>query len=75
VQNFLNQVAVVSLDPQLSAGRVTELITSDLFRVPTTGARFGNSLYLVNARFDVAFPPFLGGELMALDYDVVRVRR
>jgi hypothetical protein len=75
VQNFLNQVAVVSLDRHLSGGRVSELITSELFRVPTTAARFGSSLYLVNARFDVAFPPFLGGEPMALDYDVVRVRR
>jgi hypothetical protein len=75
VQNFLNQVAVVSLQPDLSAGKVTELITSDLFRVPTTAARFGNSLYLVNARFDVAFPPALGGEPMTIDYDVVQVPR
>jgi hypothetical protein len=75
VQNFLNQVAVVSLDPDLSAGQVTRFITSDLFRVPTGAARFGSSLYLVNARFDVAFPPVLGGEPMVLDYDVVRVPR
>jgi hypothetical protein len=68
-------VAVVSLDPHLSAGQVTRLITSDLFRVPTTAARFGSSLYLVNARFDVALPTFLGGEPMVLDYDVVRVPR
>jgi hypothetical protein len=27
----------------------------------------------VNARFDVALPPFLGGEPMSIDYDVVRV--
>ena len=75
VQNFLNQVSVVSLDRKLTAGRVTEVITSDLFRVPSTAARFGNSLYIVNARFDVALPPFLGGQPMVLDYDVVRVRR
>lgn len=75
VQNFLNQVAVVALEPDLSAGRITRLITSDLFRVPATAARFGNSLYLVNARFDAAFPPVLGGEPMTLDYDVVRVPR
>jgi sugar lactone lactonase YvrE len=75
VQNFLNQVAVVSLDPQLAAGEVTEVITSDAFRVPSTAARFGSSLYVVNARFDVALPPFLGGRPMAIDYDVVRVRR
>ena len=74
VQNFLNQVTVVSLDPQLAAGEVTEVIRSDLFRVPSTAALFGSSLYVVNARFDVAFPPFLGGQPMAIDYDVVRVR-
>jgi len=74
-QNFLNQVAVVSLDRALATGQVTEIITSDLFRVPTTAARFGRSLYLVNARFDVAFPPALGGAPMTIDYDVVRVSR
>ena len=74
VQNFLNQVAVITLDPEITTGQITEVITSDLFRVPTTTARFGSSLYLVNARFDVAPPPILGGEVMSIDYDVVRVR-
>lgn len=73
VQNFLNQVSVVTLAPDLSSGEVTEVITSELFRIPTTGARFGGDLYVVNGRFDVAFPPFLGGEPMSIDYDVVRV--
>lgn len=75
VQNFFNQVAVVTLDPDLTSGQVTDVITSDLFRVPTTAARFGNDLYLVNARFDVAFPPAFGGDPMSIDYDVVRVPR
>lgn len=75
VQNFLNQVAVVTLEPDLSAGWITEVLTSDLFRVPTTAAVFGDDLYLVNARFDVAFPPAFGGELMSIDYDVVSVPR
>jgi sugar lactone lactonase YvrE len=75
VQNFLNQVAVVSLDPQLAAGELTQRITSDRFRVPSTAALFGSSLYVVNARLDVAFPPFLGGTPRAIDYDVVQVPR
>jgi len=75
VQNFLNQVTVVSLEPQLAAGEVTEVVESDLLRVPSTAALFGNDLYVVNARFDVAFPPFLGGAPMVIDYNVVRVRR
>lgn len=73
VQNFPNTVAVIELEPDLLSGELVDTITSKLFRVPTTGALFGSSLYLVNARFDVALPPLLGGELMALDYDVVRV--
>lgn len=73
VQNFLNQVAVVELQPDLATGQVVDTVTSDQFRVPTTAARFGNSLYLVNARFDVAFPPLLGGEPVSIDYDVVKV--
>ena len=73
VQNFLNQVSVVTLAADLSTGEVSDVITSDLFRIPTTGARFGGDLYVVNARFDVALPPFLGGEPMSIDYDVVRV--
>jgi sugar lactone lactonase YvrE len=75
VQNFLNQIAVVELRPDLASGQVVETVTSDLFRVPATAARFGNSLYLVNARFDVAPPPLLGGEIASIDYDVVKVSR
>lgn len=66
VQNFLNQIAVVQLDPQLTSGVIEEVITSPLFRIPTTVARFGNALYVVNARFDT--PPTPDTE-----YEVVRV--
>lgn len=75
VQNFLNQVAVVELDPGTTSGAIVDTIVSDGFRIPTTVARAGNRLYLVNARFDVAFPPGFGGEPASIDYDVVMVRR
>jgi hypothetical protein len=75
VQNFINQVAVVELDPGFTSGAVVDTIVSDGFRIPTTVARAGNRLYLVNARFDVAFPPGFGGEPASIDYDVVMVRR
>jgi sugar lactone lactonase YvrE len=73
VQNFANQIAVLRLDPSFTSGALVDTITSDDFRVPTTVARFGGSLYAVNARFDAAFPPFLGDEPQDLDYDVVRI--
>ena len=66
VQNAFNQVAVVDLDSDFRSGEVEELITSPLFRVPTTIARFGGALYVVNARFGTPPTP-------DTDYDVVRV--
>ena len=66
VQNSLNQIAVIKLAPDLSSGTIESLITSPLFRVPTTIARFGSSLYAVNARFGTPPTP-------DTDYDVVRV--
>lgn len=68
VQNFLNQIAVVQLNPQLDSGAVVETITSPHFRIPTTIALHGNALYAVNARFDT--PPTPDTE-----YEVVRVLR
>lgn len=68
VQNFLNQIGVVELSSDLSSGVVGEPIVSANFRIPTTVAEFGNSLYAVNARFDVEAGP-------DVDYDVVRVEK
>jgi sugar lactone lactonase YvrE len=69
VQNFLNQIAVVRLRPGLTSGTVEKLITSDLFQVPTTVARFGDRLAAVNAKFDTGIPP------TADQYEVVIVDR
>jgi sugar lactone lactonase YvrE len=66
VQNNLNQVAVIDLSSDYSSGEIVSLIKSPLFRVPTTIAGFGDTLYVVNARFGT--PP--GPDV---DYDVVRV--
>jgi sugar lactone lactonase YvrE len=57
VQNFLNQIAVVRLRPDLTAGAVEKVITSELFQIPTTVARFGDRLAAVNAKFDTGIPP------------------
>lgn len=68
VQNQLNQVAVIRLSSDYTSGEIVDLITSPLFRVPTTIAAFGNTLYVVNARFGTPPTP-------DTDYDVVRVPR
>lgn len=69
VQNVLNQIAVINLSPDLSSGSVEDLITSSNFQVPTTVARHGNLLAVVNAKFDTGFPPTADG------YEVVIVNR
>ncbi len=66
VQNMSNQIAVIRLAPDLSSGRVAQVITSSAFDVPTTIARFAGALYAVNARFST--PP-----TDTTPYDVVRV--
>jgi hypothetical protein len=64
VRNFDNQVDVVRLAGDLSSGEVVDSITSDLFRIPTTAAKHGDRLVLVNARFD---------DPGAVDFDLVQV--
>jgi sugar lactone lactonase YvrE len=51
VQNFLNRVAVVRLEPNLGSGTIVRHLTDPALDVPTTIARFGSRLYVVNARF------------------------
>jgi sugar lactone lactonase YvrE len=68
VQNQSNVIAVVRLDHAFARGEVVRSITSDDFAVPTTIARFGNSLYAVNARFGTTPTP-------ETEYWITRVRR
>lgn len=51
VQNRLNLISVFTLDRQVTTATLLRTITDPRFDVPTTAARFGDRLYLVNARF------------------------
>jgi sugar lactone lactonase YvrE len=57
VQNLSNQVTELRVSSDLSSATVEGIITSPLFEVPTTVARDGSRLALVNAKFDTGFPP------------------
>ena len=65
VQNQFNQVAEVRMDKDLASGEIRRILTNPNFRVPTTAAKFGGALYIVNARFGVPDPS-------TADYDIVR---
>jgi sugar lactone lactonase YvrE len=68
VQNLDNTVAVIKLAADGTSGVLVDQRTDPDFQVPTTIARFGNGLYLPNARFDT--PPTPDTE-----YSVVRIDR
>jgi hypothetical protein len=68
VQSFDNRVSRVDLAPDLRSGEVEAVIASDRFQVPTTAARFGHRLAVVNSRFDTGVPP------TATRFEVVVVR-
>lgn len=51
VQNRSNMVTVFDLDAGSTRATLRRTITDPRFDVPATAARFGNRLYLVNARF------------------------
>jgi sugar lactone lactonase YvrE len=68
VQNVLDTVAVVRLDAQGTSGELVDALTSPEFQVPTTVARFGDGLFLPNARFGTPPTP-------ETEYSVVRIDR
>ena len=57
VQNFSNQISRIRLAGDLSSGTVEKVITSELFQIPSTAARLGSTLAVVNAKFDTGVPP------------------
>ena len=67
VQNALNRVAVLRLSPNGRRGRLVDTLTSSRFDVPTTVARYGDALYLPNARFSTPPTP-------TTEYSANRVR-
>src|SRR5215216_223133 len=67
VQN-INQVTRIRLGRHLRSGVVDKVITSALFQTPSTAARFGSRLAVVNAKFDTGIPP------TADQYEIILVK-
>ena len=57
--NFYNQLIPIKLSPDLKTGTILPSITSPNFAGPSTAAQFGSSLYVVNAKLDIAPTPDL----------------
>jgi hypothetical protein len=67
-ENSLNRITVIDLSADLSSGTIVDTLTDDDYDVPTTSARFGKSLYSVNAKFGTPPTP-------TTPYEIVRVDR
>ncbi|MDQ0921760.1 sugar lactone lactonase YvrE [Pseudarthrobacter sp. W1I19] len=63
VQNMVNQISRLELSRDLSSFKVEDVIKSKHFNIPTTVAKFGDTLAAVNAKFGK----------QATQYDVVLV--
>jgi Cu-Zn family superoxide dismutase len=70
VQNT-NQISTVKLRRDRRQGQVTKVLKSDLFAFPTTAARNGSRLLVVNAQFDKRGP----GLTPVLPFTVASVRK
>jgi hypothetical protein len=78
VENSLNNVGVFKLDYSKKYGVTAERIgdiSSDRFRVPATVAMYEDTLFLVNARFDIGLPAVGEEDLSTFteDFDVVAI--
>jgi sugar lactone lactonase YvrE len=69
VQNQLNRLAVVRLNDAGTAGQVVTRYTDDRFDIPTTVARYGGRLYVVNGRFTTPVTPETTYTANAVDID------
>jgi outer membrane protein assembly factor BamB len=56
VQNRMNLLTLIQLDPAMTSGEIVSRSTHETFDVPTTVAKSGSRLVLVNARFDTTDP-------------------
>ena len=76
VENFSERLVKIELSPKLTSGRIVAAVTNDLFRVPTAVGEDGHRLALINARFDLGFPPPFGpGAPPGTDFDVVQLNK
>lgn len=66
--NFYNELIPIQLNADFTKGKIMPSITSPNFAGPSTAALFGSSLYVVNAKLDIAPTP-------DLPYTVSRVKR
>lgn len=74
VENFANTLAKVRLSGDLSRGTLVSQIGDPALEVPSTAARFGSRMAMVNAKFDLGLPPPFGpGAPAGTPFEVVLV--
>lgn len=73
VENFADTVVRLTLSPRWRTARVTDSVTDPDFEVPTAVVRHRSHRYVVNAKFDLGFPPPVGpGAPPGTSFELVR---
>lgn len=67
VRNQLNEIVVIRLNPDWSAGQVVDRLTSPDLDIPATVGIFGNALYAVNGRFTTPPTPDTPYQIVRVD--------
>ena len=67
-----NEIAEIVFNPNLENAVIRRTLTNDLFRTLATSIFYKGALYTVNARFDVAPPPFVVPSDRSTEFDIVR---
>lgn len=68
IVNFYNELIPIQLNNDFTKGKILPSITSPKFTGPSTAAKFGPSIYVVNAKLDIPPTP-------DLPYNISRVNR
>jgi len=65
---------VIKLNNSWDSGVVSDIINDPNYIDPTTAAIKGNTIYAVNSKFSISFPPSFGGMYdSTIPYEVVGV--
>ena len=73
VEPSINQLTELFINKRANQAVVTRTITDPLLQIPTAVTFFDNAFFIVNARFDVAPPPFEAPSDPSIEFSLTRI--
>ena len=73
VEPSINQVSELYINQRANQAIITRTISDPLLQIPTAIAFFDKAFFIVNARFDVAPPPFEAPSDPSIEFSLTRI--